>query len=161
MVRMTDVVSYDGAVIGHLLDSDLHRQALTIAFEASGSRLKPGVGALAILAGQGVDYGFMVRISVEVGEGQFPNEPNDAEFIEEAEYLTELGQQYVADYNLEECQGDLAGALTPPGRAIVHVRLYGIEGPHEPYLAAPPGYPSRLIPVAEHLLLHIWNESSP
>ncbi|WP_194837314.1 hypothetical protein [Nocardia sp. XZ_19_369] len=155
-MRATDIIDYDGGSI-YLLDDDLTKQTDTIPALDTG-RLRPGVGAMGIKTVNDRSYGHLARISVEVAAAGFPAEPADAEFIEESSYLTELGCQRIGDCYFAECQGELAAPLTPPGRARVHVRLYEIPGPHDPYRAAAPGYSPRLVPVNEHLLLHIWNE---
>ncbi|MGS2811045.1 hypothetical protein [Nocardia sp. MW-W600-9] len=159
MVTLTDIVDYDNGGLIYLLDRALDSQPKTISWEGE-HRLRPGVGALAISTGRDRSHGNLGRVSVVVGEGGFPPEPVGAEFVEEASYLTELGRQYVGSSYYEECQGELAIDLTPPGPARVHVRLFEVAGPHEPYSASAPGYEPRSVPVDVHLLLHIWNEAT-
>ncbi|WP_146251361.1 hypothetical protein [Nocardia tenerifensis] len=148
------MVDYDGGLI-YLLDHDLDQQTATITMTA-GPRLLPGIGALAIRTRH--RQGNLARVTVEAGAGRYPPEPADAHFLEEATYTTARGRQYVGSCYFEQCQGQLAEPLTDPGPARVHVRLYEIPGPHEPYLATAPGHADRLIDIDEHLLLHIWNE---
>ncbi len=159
MTRSTDIIDYDGGAI-YLLDNQLSSQTDTIT-AIVGGRLRPGVGALAVNTTHDRSRGNLARVSVEVGGGQFPPEPTDAEFIEEVSFPTELGSQRIGDCYFAECQGELAAPLTPPGPACVHVRLYEISGPHEPYLASAPGYEPRMVPVNEHLLLQLWSEPTP
>ncbi|ASF07515.1 hypothetical protein NBRGN_044_00070 [Nocardia brasiliensis NBRC 14402] len=154
MVRLSDVVDYDGGMI-YLLDHDLDQQTATIRMTA-GPRLLPGIGALAIRTRQ--RQGNLARVSVEMGADLYPPEPVDAQFLEEATYRTERGRQYVGSCYYEHCQGQLADPLTGSGPARVHVRLYEVPGPHEPYRATAPGHADRLIDIDEHVLLHIWNE---
>lgn len=154
-MRSTDIIDYDGGAI-YLLDDQLTDQTRTLPVLDTG-RLRPGFGILGIKTSNERSYGHLARVSVETADG-FPPEPTDAEFMAETSYLTDLGRQRIGDCYFAACQGDLARPLTPPGPARVHVRLYEIRGPQEPYRAAAPGYEPRLIPVNEHLLLHIWNE---
>lgn len=155
-MKSTDIIDYDGGTI-YLLDDKLTNQTNTIPALDTG-RLRPGHGALGIKTVNERSYGHLARISVETADTGFPPEPTDAEFIAETSYLTDLGQQRLGDCYFAECQGELAGTLTPPGPARIHVRVYDIPGPHEPYHATAPGHPPRLVPVNEHLLLQIWNE---
>ncbi|MFE3543857.1 hypothetical protein ACFXK0_12895 [Nocardia sp. NPDC059177] len=158
MARSTDIIDYDGGAF-YLLDNQLSDQTDTITAIAGG-RLRPGTGALAIKTSEDRSRGNLGRVSVEVGDGQFPPEPTDAEFIDEISYSTELGSQRIGDCYFAECRGELNGTLTPPGPARIHVRLYQVPGPHEPFHASAPGYESRMVPVNEHLLLHLWSEPS-
>ncbi|MEV0684781.1 hypothetical protein AB0I35_13040 [Nocardia sp. NPDC050378] len=159
MVTLTDIIDYDNGGLIYLLDRALDSQPRTISWDGE-RRLRPGVGALAISTGRDRSHGNLGRVSVGVGDGGFPPEPTGAEFIEEASYLTELGREYVGSSYYEECQGELAVGLTPPGPARVHVRLYEVAGPHESYSASAPGHETRSVPVDVHLLLHIWNEAT-
>ncbi|MGW5452313.1 hypothetical protein [Nocardia sp. NPDC003979] len=158
MTRSTDIIDYDGGAF-YLLDDQLSDQTDTIPAIADG-RLRPGIGALAIKTIQDRSRGNLARVTVEVGDGQFPSEPTDAEFVEETSYLTELGGERIGDCYFAECRGELSGTLTPAGPARIHVRLYQIPGPHKPYHASAPGYESQMVPVNEHLLLHLWSEPS-
>ncbi|MFD3595557.1 hypothetical protein ACFWU5_22775 [Nocardia sp. NPDC058640] len=155
-MTLTDIIDHDGGSI-YLLDSDLGDQPDTIV-SSGDRRLRPGIGALAVGVGQDRANGGLGRVSVDVGDGGFTPEPGDAVFVEECEYLTRQGRQYIGSCYFEECQGELAEPLTPGGAAVVHVRLYELPGPHEPYYASAPGYEARWVPVNVHLLLHIWNE---
>lgn len=152
----TDIIDYDEGGCIYLVDEPLRDQMHTLPSHPA--RLRAGIGALCIDAGRDRSYGNLARVSVEVGEGGFPPEPESAEFLAEAAYLTEHGSQRLASCYFEECQGELAGTLTPAGPARVHVRLYELPGPHQPYLATAPGHEPRLVPVDPHLLIHLWNE---
>lgn len=146
-MRATDVVDLDYGLI-YITDDVLDDQLDTLPL--AGGRLQPGLGALRIIT---IAERGLARVTVDMREpGGRPEPVAELEGSEECIYRTELGVQRVRGWELEECQGDLADPFTPPGPAIVHVRVYTVPGPHEPS--------SLGVPIIEHVLLQIWNEQN-
>ncbi|MFH5209196.1 hypothetical protein ACHIPZ_13475 [Antrihabitans sp. NCIMB 15449] len=142
MTRYADVVDTDECF--YLSDDALDDQTDTLTY-SEGKYLDPGEGILRITTQ--ITFG-LVRIEVETFDDALPPESTEQwDGVEEAYYRTQLGLQRVRSSELEECQGELAGPVTQPGPAIVHVRAHWNNRVQPP---SPLG-----VPVVAHYLLHI------
>lgn len=145
MASYTDVVDADECF--YLSDAELDDQTDTLTY-SEGKFLDPGEGILRIRT----EFTFgLVRIEVETFDDALPSEsPGEWDGVEEAHCRTQLGLQRVRSSELEECHGELAGPVTQPGPAIVHVRAHWTNTPQQPSALG--------VAVVARYLLHIWQQ---